>query len=160
MRVLTATYPGLDSATAALSRLEAADKDLDTDVDLVDGAVAMRGADDKVHLHHQHDRRTGAGAVGGLLAGLFVAALFPPAALAEVLFGAVGGALGGHFSGHANRKEFRAVAADIEEGKSAVVALLDADTDMAVVRAVFEDADSVATVLLGDDEAQHLREAF
>lgn len=160
MQVLAATYPDTDSATAALRRLEAADHDLDSDVDLVDAAVAARGADGKVYLHHQHDRRTGAGAVGGLLAGLFVAALFPPAAVAEALLGAVGGALGGHFSGHANRKEFRAVASELESGKAAVVALLDADTDMGQARRAFEDAESVSTAGLDDDEAQRLRQAF
>lgn len=160
MQVLTATYPDTDSATAALGRLEAADHDLDSDVDLVDGAVAARGADGKVYLHDQHDRRTGAGAVGGLLAGLFVAALFPPAAVAEALLGAVGGALGGHFSGHANRKEFRAVASDLESGKAAVVALLDADTDMDQVRDALDGAEAVSTARLDDDEAQRLRQAF
>lgn len=160
MYVLTATYPDTESAKAALDRLEAADRDLDVDVDLVDAAVAARGADDKVHLHHQHDRRTGAGAVGGLLCGLFVAALFPPAAIAETLLGALGGAVGGHFSGHADRDEFRRLAADVESGTTAVVALLDADTKMAQARDLVDDAASVATAHLDDAEAERLRKAF
>lgn len=160
MYVLTATYPDIEAAAAALGRLETAGRDLDRDVDLVDGAVAARGADAKVHLHHQSSRSTGAGAVGGLFCGLFLAALFPPAALAEAVLGTVGGALGGHFSGHADREEFRQLAAGLETGKAAVVALLDADTKLAQAREAVADAEAVATAPLDEAEAEHLRKAF
>lgn len=160
MHILTATYPDTDTAAAALERLVRAGDDLDVDVDLLDAAVAARGLDGKVHIHHQHDRRTGAGAVGGLLCGLFLAALFPPAAIAEVLLGAVGGAVGGHFSGHADREEFRAVAGELEAGKAALIALLDADTKMTEARRLVDDADSVADAPIDHDEAERLRLAF
>lgn len=160
MHILTATYTDTDTAAAALERLVRAGADLDVDVDLLDAAVAARGADGKVHIHHQHDRRTGAGAVGGLLCGLFLAALFPPAAIAEVLLGALGGALGGHFSGHADRAEFRAVAAEVEAGKAALIALLDADTKMADARGLVDDAESVADAPVDHDEAERLRLSF
>jgi len=158
MHLVTAVYPDAAAATETLERAKAVAHD--EMIELLDGAVAVRNEDGRVAIHHQLDRRTGGGAVGGTLCGLFLAAMFPPAAIAEVLFGAVGGAVGGHFSGHANRQEFRAVADGIEAGKAAVILLLDDDGDAGPLLATVADADHVADDALSRDESEKLRLAF
>ncbi len=94
----------------------------ETDLRVDDSAVIVKDAEGKLHVTHQTDSATKAGAVGGGFLGLLIFMMFPVAGIA---IGAAGGALVGHLLDRHVDKEFvTEVSQTLAPGTSALFVLV------------------------------------
>ena len=105
---------------AALGTLRAVGRDTDLRID--DSAVIVKNAEGALHVTHQTDSATKAGAVGGGFLGLLIFMMFPVAGIA---IGAAGGALVGHLlDRHVDKDFVKEVSESLAPGTSALFVLV------------------------------------
>lgn len=141
--VYAAVFADEAAAIDALGRLRALD-DLG-ELRKLSASLVTRDADGHLHVSGTTDETRKAGNIG-LVAGLVLGAVFPPAGLA-ILSGAIAGGVSlavigsaiGHFAGGLPRKDMREIGALLDDGEAAVVAIaVDAvasDVDAALSKA-------------------------
>src|SRR3954471_154431 len=122
VEVFVATYDSEDGAAAAAKDFQAAQRD--GAIDLIDAAVIIHTADDKVKIEETADPSGKKWAKRGAIAGGVVGLIFPPSI---ILSAAVGGGAGGVW-GKVRDKGFKD--ADLKEignslppGSSAIIAI-------------------------------------
>lgn len=141
--VYSAVFADEAAAIDALGRLRALD-DLG-DLRKLSASLVTRDRNGRLHVSGTTDETRKAGNIG-LVAGLVLGAVFPPAGLAilssaiagGVSLGVIGSAIG-HFAGGLPRKDMREIGALLDDGEAAIVAIaVDAvasDVDAALSKA-------------------------
>ncbi len=107
----------------------------------ITAALVSKDADGRIHVHEKTYAGKVAGGVG-VVAGVVIGAIFPPAGvaiLADAAVGGVGLGLIGHFAGGLSRGDLKELGALLETGDAAVIAVavdaVDSDIDKALSRA-------------------------
>lgn len=107
----------------------------------ITAALVRKDENGRVHVHEKTFAGKAAAGVG-IVGGVILGAIFPPAGVAVLTDAAVGGvALGaiGHFAGGLSRKDLKALGELLDQGDAAVFAVaqdaVDTDVDRALSRA-------------------------
>ncbi len=139
-----ATYDSPEGAADDLAAL----KLINAGGEIRDLTAAVIRRDDKGRLHVHETTHAGHVAAGvGVVGGVIVGALFPPAGLAIIGGAVAGGATGGvvlgaigHFAGGLSRKDLKELGEYLDAGQAAIIAVaVDSaatDVDKALSRAV------------------------
>lgn len=104
-------------------------------------AALVTNKNGRIHVHEKTHAGKVAGAAG-VVGGVIIGALFPPAGVAILTDAAIGGVglgLIGHFAGGLSRHDLKELGAFLEEGEAAVIAVaedaVDTDVDNALSHA-------------------------
>lgn len=127
-----AAYDSLDEAKADFATLK------DAGLSHITAAIVSKNDKGRIHVHEKTHAGKVAGGVG-VVGGVILGAIFPPAGVAVLTDAAVGGVgLGviGHFAGGLSRHDLKELGALLEEGEAAVIAVAQDDVDTDVDRAL------------------------
>src|SRR3954471_8541920 len=122
VQVFIAAYQSEDAAGAALKDFRAMHRE--GSIELIDAAVAVHTADDKVKIEETADpsgRKWGKrGAIAGGIAGV----IFPPSIIAGALVGGAGGGIWGKIRDKGFKDEdLQAIGESLPPGSSAIIAI-------------------------------------
>lgn len=131
-----AAYDNIDDAKADFKTLK------DAGLSHITAAIVSKNEKGRIHVHEKtHAGKVAAGV--GVVGGVIIGAIFPPAGVAILTDAAIGGVglgLIGHFAGGMSRHDLKELGALLEEGQAAVIAVgmdqVDADVDKALSHAV------------------------
>ena len=122
LEVFVATYDTENGAAAASKAFQAAQRD--GAIDLIDAAVIVHTADDKVKIEETADPSGKKWAKRGAIAGGVVGLIFPPSIIVSA---AVGGGAGGIWGKIRDKgfkdDELKKVGEDLPPGSSAIIAI-------------------------------------
>lgn len=131
-----AVYDNFDDAKADFKTLKEAG------LRHITAATVHKDENGRIHVHEKTFAGKAAG-TAGVVGGVILGAIFPPAGVAVLTDAAVGGVgLGaiGHFAGGLSRHDLKDLGALLEEGEAAVIAVaqdaVDTDIDNALGHAV------------------------
>jgi len=122
LEVFVATYDTEDGAAAASNAFQAAQRD--GAIDLIDAAVIVHTADDKVQIEETADPSGKKWAKRGAIAGGVVGLIFPPSIIVSA---AVGGGAGGIWGKIRDKgfkdEELKQIGNSLPPGSSAIIAV-------------------------------------
>jgi uncharacterized membrane protein len=122
IQVFIATFDNEFQAKQALKDFQAMDKE--GSIELIDGAVIVRGADGKVKFEETADPSGKKWAKRGAIAGGVVGLIFPPSLLASAVVGGGAGGIWGKIRDKGFKDEdLKAVGESMEPGTSAIIAI-------------------------------------
>ena|SRR5215208_5952466 len=122
VQVFIAAYESEDGAKAALMDFRAMDRE--GSIELIDAAVAVHTADDKVKIEETADPSGKTWAKRGAIAGGIVGLIFPPSIIAGALVGAGGGGVWGKIRDKGFKDEdLKAIGESLPAGSSALIAI-------------------------------------
>lgn len=131
-----ASYDNLDDAKADFKSLR------DAGLRHINAAIVRKDDKGRIHVHEKTFAGKAAGAAG-VVGGVIVGAVFPPAGVAiltDAVVGGVGLGLIGHFAGGLSRHDLKDLGSILEEGEAAVIAVaedaVDTDIDRTLTHAV------------------------
>jgi uncharacterized membrane protein len=121
-QLMEAVYPTREQAKTILDMLQRMHRS--TSITLADAAIVTKGADGKVHVEETAELTTREGAVRGALIAGVVGLIWPPSLIGSLLVGGgLGGLIGRLRDTGIKNDQIEAIAAGLEPGKSAVIAL-------------------------------------
>ena len=122
LEVFVAAFGNEDEAEASLKDFKTMERE--GSIDLIDAAVIVHGADDKVHFKETADPSGKKWAKRGAIAGGVVGLIFPPSILAGAAVGAGAGGVWGKVRDKGIPDEdLRAIGESIPQGSSAIIAV-------------------------------------
>jgi uncharacterized membrane protein len=122
MELFVATYATEDGAAEALKDFKAAERA--GSIDLIDAAVIVHTADDKVKIEETADPSGKKMAKRGAIAGAVVGLIFPPSIIASaVVLGAAGGVWGKMRDKGFKDEDLKAIGDSLPPGTSAIIAV-------------------------------------
>jgi uncharacterized membrane protein len=122
LEVFVAAFGNEDEAEAALKDFKTMERE--GSIDLIDAAVIVHGADDKVHFKETADPSGKTWAKRGAIAGGLVALIFPPSIIGAAAVGAAGGGVWGKVRDKGiPDDELRRIGEGIPAGSSAIIAV-------------------------------------
>jgi uncharacterized membrane protein len=122
VEVFVAAFGNEAQAGVALKEFRAMDRE--GSIDLIDAAVVVHGADDKVRFEETADPSGKKLAKRGAIAGGLVGLIFPPSIIAGALIGGAGGGVWGKIRDKGFKDEdLKAVGESLEPGTSAIIAI-------------------------------------
>src|SRR6476619_3106757 len=122
LEVFVATYDTENGAAAASKAFQAAQRD--GAIDLIDAAVIVHTADDKVKIEETADPSGKKWAKRGAIAGGIVGLIFPPSIIASaVVAGGAGGIWGKIRDKGFKDEDLKEVGESMEPGSSAIIAI-------------------------------------
>jgi uncharacterized membrane protein len=135
MELLAAVYADEDRARVILDMLQQMHRA--TTITMADSAMAIRDAEGKVQIVETREVTTGKGAKRGAIAAGLFGLVFPPCLIVSaVAGGAVGAAWGKLRDTGIKTDKIKALGEQLEPGKAAVVALVDAASVQTTERAM------------------------
>lgn len=162
VEILMATFPTVDGASGAVEELEVMAKA--GTIEIIEAAIVARGTDGETAVQQVNLPKPGAWAGKGALVGGIIGLVFPPTILAGAIVGAGLGAATGAIAKHALKNdELEAMAAELEPGTSAFLAVVDQTwaKDLAKAMSGYErlaehtlDADTSANLQVISDQAE------
>jgi uncharacterized membrane protein len=122
LEVFVAAFGNEDEAEAALKDFKTMERE--GSIDLIDAAVIVHGADDKVHFKETADPSGKKWAKRGAIAGGLVGLIFPPSIIGAAAVGAAGGGVWGKVRDKGiPDDELRRIGEGIPAGSSAIIAV-------------------------------------
>ena len=162
VEIMMATFPTVDGASEAVGELEGMAKA--GTIEIIEAAIVARDHEGNTAVQQVNLPKPGAWAGKGALVGGIIGLVFPPTILAGAIVGAGLGAATGAIAKHALKNdELEAMAAELEPGTSAFLAVVDQTwaKDLAKAMAGYErlaghtlDADTSANLQVISDEAE------
>lgn len=150
LELVAAVYPNNYQARETMNELERLHKD-DT-IEIVDAAVVVREYSGKLTISDRADLAPKKGAGRGALIGGVIGVLFPPSLLAGLAIGAGAGAVVGKVSEKGLDKDMLTdLAADLEPGKSALIAVVDHEWHGSLVETI-RGSDRILNRTVGAEE--------
>lgn len=124
MEIVGAVYPNLYEAQATLNDL--VDLHKSGAIELIDAAVMVRERSGSLTIQERAELTPGKGARRGALIGAVLGVVFPPSLLASAAIGAAAGAVTGKVTDQGfENAMLEELAADLEPGKSAILAVVE-----------------------------------
>lgn len=122
-----AAYSSIDDAEADFEAL----KEIKSEGEIRDLTAAIVTKDDKGKIHTHKTTHAGKVAAGvGVVGGVILGAIFPPAGVAVLGAAVAGGAIGGvvlgsigHLAGGTSRKDLRELGSYLDDGEAAILAV-------------------------------------
>jgi uncharacterized membrane protein len=122
IEIFIAVYDDEFGAKQSLKDFQAMDRE--GSIDLIDGAVIVRGADGKVKFEETADPSGKKWAKRGAIAGGVVGLIFPPSLIASAVVGAGAGGVWGKVRDKGFKdQDLKAVGESMEPGTSAIIAV-------------------------------------
>jgi uncharacterized membrane protein len=122
VEVFIAAYSSEDGAHAALKDFRAMDRE--GSIELIDAAVAVHTADDKVKIEETADPSGKKMGKRGAIAGGLVGLIFPPSIIAGAIVGGAGGGIWGKIRDKGFKDEdLKAIGESLPPGSSAIIAI-------------------------------------
>jgi uncharacterized membrane protein len=122
LEVFVAAFGNEDEAEASLKDFKTMERE--GSIDLIDAAVIVHGADDKVHFKETADPSGKKWAKRGAIAGGLVGLIFPPSIIGAAAVGAAGGGVWGKVRDKGiPDEELRRIGESIPPGSSAIIAV-------------------------------------
>jgi uncharacterized membrane protein len=142
IQLFIATFDNEFQAKQALEDFQGMDKE--GSIDLIDGAVIVRGADGKIRFEETADPSGKRWAKRGAIAGGVVGLIFPPSLIASALVGGGAGGIWGKIRDKGFKdEELKAVGENMEPGTSAIIAIAE-DRVIARLESGLEGYDRIA----------------
>jgi len=124
MELVAAVYPNLFEAQATLNDLVELHKS--DAIELLDAAVMVRDQAGNLTISERAELTPGKGATRGALIGAVLGVVFPPSLLASAALGAAAGAVTGKVTDQGFSNDMlEDLAAELEPGKSAILAVVE-----------------------------------
>jgi uncharacterized membrane protein len=125
LELLAGVYADQERAATILDMLQQMHRA--TTITLVDAALVTKDQAGKVHIQETRELTTGKGARRGAIIAGVIGLIYPPSLIATALAGGGIGALAGKFRDTGVKTDdLKEIAASLEPGKAAVVALVEA----------------------------------
>src|SRR4051795_13570885 len=122
VQVFIAAYESEDGAEAALKDFRAMHRE--GSIELIDAAVAVHTADDKVKIEETADPSGKTWGKRGAIAGGLAGLIFPPSIIAGALVGGAGGGIWGKVRDKGFKDEdLKAIGESLPPGSSAIIAI-------------------------------------
>jgi uncharacterized membrane protein len=151
VQVFIAAYGSEGGADSALQDFRAMDRE--GSIDLIDAAVAVHTADDKVQIKETADPSGRTMGKRGAIAGGLVGLIFPPSIVAGAVVGGAGGGLWGKVRDKGFKDEdLKAIGESLPPGSSAVIAIAE-DHVIERLQSGLEGYDRIAQHALSADAA-------
>src|SRR4051795_13198693 len=122
VQVFIAAYESEDGAEAALKDFRAMHRE--GSIELIDAAVAVHTADDKIKIAETADPSGKTWGKRGAIAGGVLGLIFPPSIIAGALVGGAGGGIWGKLRDKGFKDEdLKAIGESLPPGSSAIIAI-------------------------------------
>jgi uncharacterized membrane protein len=154
VQVFIAAYGSEEGADAALQDFRAMGRE--GSIDLIDAAVAVHTADDKVKIKETADPSGKTWGKRGAIAGGLVGLIFPPSIVAGAVVGGAGGGIWGKLRDKGFKDEdLKAIGESLPPGSSAIIAVAE-DHVIERLQRGLEGYDRIAQHALSADAAAQI----